>query len=310
MPPSPPWCFDADQRIMGSWHEVAPSATQASQNRQNTVAHWVEKWDYRTFERLWARAQSSWVRILLPIFVQQIRIYNAKRLWDPMEKPSKHLTVFSPETRNIKKLANLTANTKNYGQITLTLNSIQTLFYSYLYYFAEAIVEAWSSKIVWYFYSDISAGSNGNFGGKGGRISECRVCSFWKIVPMHESHKVLSICAKPKHYKNSNGVFDQRSKCWNTLGRFQQSFLWILNVLIIHEFLTAGYLVLWTTVPVSRGFHSIQKLREFVHNKSKTLFRIASHFCTNIEYSHRVRTSIFVEIILWELTPESEYEIS
>ena len=32
---------------------------------------------------------------------------------------SKHLTVFSPETVNIKKLANLTANTKNYRQITL-----------------------------------------------------------------------------------------------------------------------------------------------------------------------------------------------
>ena len=32
---------------------------------------------------------------------------------------SKHLTVFYPETVNIKKLANLTANTKNYRQITL-----------------------------------------------------------------------------------------------------------------------------------------------------------------------------------------------
>ena len=35
------------------------------------------------------------------------------------EEPSKHLTVFPSETVNIKKLANLTANTKNYGQITL-----------------------------------------------------------------------------------------------------------------------------------------------------------------------------------------------
>ena len=35
------------------------------------------------------------------------------------EKPSKHLTVFSPETVNIKNLANLTVNTKNYRQITL-----------------------------------------------------------------------------------------------------------------------------------------------------------------------------------------------
>ena len=40
-------------------------------------------------------------------------------LWGFHEKPSKHLTVFSPETVNIKKLANFTANTKNYGRITL-----------------------------------------------------------------------------------------------------------------------------------------------------------------------------------------------
>ena len=32
------------------------------------------------------------------------------------EKLSKHLTVFSLETVNIKKLANLTANTKNYSK--------------------------------------------------------------------------------------------------------------------------------------------------------------------------------------------------
>ena len=35
------------------------------------------------------------------------------------EGSSKHLTLFSSETENIKKLANLTANTKYYGQTTL-----------------------------------------------------------------------------------------------------------------------------------------------------------------------------------------------
>ena len=35
------------------------------------------------------------------------------------KNPPKHLTVCSPETFKIKKLANLTANTKNFGQITL-----------------------------------------------------------------------------------------------------------------------------------------------------------------------------------------------
>ena len=38
------------------------------------------------------------------------------------EEPSEHLTVFFSETVNIKKLANLTANTKNCGQIT-TVNT-------------------------------------------------------------------------------------------------------------------------------------------------------------------------------------------
>ena len=52
------------------------------------------------------------------------------------------------------------------------------------------------------------------------------------------------------------------------------------------------------------------RLRYFVHNKSKTLFRMASDFRINIDYCHRVRTSIFLQIILWEFTQESEYEFS
>ena len=35
------------------------------------------------------------------------------------KEPSKQLTVFSSETVNVKKLANLIANTKNYEQIKL-----------------------------------------------------------------------------------------------------------------------------------------------------------------------------------------------
>ena len=35
------------------------------------------------------------------------------------QKNSPNMTVFSPETVNSKKLANLTANTKNYRQTTL-----------------------------------------------------------------------------------------------------------------------------------------------------------------------------------------------
>ncbi len=55
--------------------------------------------------------------IIYPIFEEQIRSYNAIFFFH--ENPAKHLLVFFPETVNIKKLANLTANSKNYGQITL-----------------------------------------------------------------------------------------------------------------------------------------------------------------------------------------------
>ena len=72
---------------------------------------WVEKRDHSPFEHR--------LKVHGPNFEEQIRIYNAKRLWLFHEKPSKHLTVFYPETVNNKKMANLTANTKNYRQITL-----------------------------------------------------------------------------------------------------------------------------------------------------------------------------------------------
>ena len=38
----------------------------------------------------------------------------------------------------------------------------------------------------------------------------------------------------------------------------------------------------------------------------QNLFRIASPFWTNIEYSHRIPTSIFVEIIVGELIDTSQ----
>ena len=47
--------------------------------------------------------------------------------------------------------------------------------------------------------------------------------------------------------------------------------------------------------------------REFVHNKCKTLFIISWPFWINIEYSHRVPTLIFVEIIVWELIDTSQW---
>ena len=65
---------------------------------------------------------------------------NAKRLGDS-RKLSKHLTVFSPQTVNIKRLANLTANNKNYGQMAIItklhsnpvrLLTFSTIFFSFV----------------------------------------------------------------------------------------------------------------------------------------------------------------------------------
>ena len=55
------------------------------------------------------------------VFEEQEKIYDVIR----RKKHSKHLTVFFPETVNIKKMAIITANTKKCGQITL--NPIHTL---------------------------------------------------------------------------------------------------------------------------------------------------------------------------------------
>ena len=41
---------------------------------------------------------------------------EVRRLPKMSEERSKHLTLFSLETGNVKKLANLTANSKNYGK--------------------------------------------------------------------------------------------------------------------------------------------------------------------------------------------------
>ena len=78
--------------------------------------------DYRRFPR---RNPKVFAYIFVVIFtcerffsVREILVIHSNLLVF-YEKPSMHLTVFSPETVNIIKLANLTANTKNYGQITL-----------------------------------------------------------------------------------------------------------------------------------------------------------------------------------------------
>ena len=99
-----------------------------------------------------------------------------------------------------------------------------------------------------------------------------------QVVPLNNIYifEDINWSVKPKHCENSLGISaDQSSKCWYTIGRFQWLFYWILNVLIFHEFLTAGYIVFWATVPVSRGAYIMSKPREFVHNKSETIFTLS-----------------------------------
>ena len=92
----------------------------------------------------------------------------------------------------------------------------------------------------------------------------------------------------------SGGFNDRFSGCW---------MYWLFV-----NFLLPGKL-LNNCARESRYFkYNIPKLKEFVQSKSRTSFKIASHFLTNIEFSHRVPTSVFVEIYLWELTTESEYD--
>lgn len=94
-------------------HSMPPSAsTLTTQYSPEYCCEWVEKRDYSycPFEhglKVHWWFEQSWKTMGFP------------------RKLFKHLTVFSPETVNIKKLADLTANTKNCGRITL--NPIQTL---------------------------------------------------------------------------------------------------------------------------------------------------------------------------------------
>ena len=88
--------LDADQRNAASWFEIGHSTPQ------NTDGHGSKKRVCKLLQPFWAQAQSSRV-FFLPIFKEQIRTDNAKRLGGLRENPSKHLTVFFSETVNIKK---------------------------------------------------------------------------------------------------------------------------------------------------------------------------------------------------------------
>ena len=110
-------------------------------------------------------------------------------------------------------------------------------------------------------------------------LCDSRAQFFKNYIP--GSQKFLSLIHQNFHFLCCKTRFVLSTKARNAevlSGGFTDHFSGYLNVLIIHEFLTAGYLGFWRTMPVSRGSYSMPKPREFVHNKSETLFRIASHF--------------------------------
>ena len=91
------------RRIVGSWHEVG---SQCYPGLPRILLHIVSK----TFERLWARAQSSWV-ICSPIFEEQIRICNAKSygtLWGIHKKNLQTLNSIFPGNIKLLKIGQYT----------------------------------------------------------------------------------------------------------------------------------------------------------------------------------------------------------
>ena len=146
-------------------------------------------------------------------------------------------------------------------------------FCSFLYYFAEAIVEAWGSKIGWYVYTYISTGSNGNFGGKTGRIYlTAGYVSFWKIVSV-------------SHTKFERNIVKTRPKIEMLKNSREVSMIILVDIeCIIYSwyFDCRVFNFMNNRARESRFFviYSMPKL-------SKAFFRIASHFWTNIEYPHR-----------------------
>ena len=68
----------------------------------------------------------------------------------------------------------------------------------------------------------LSAGSDGNFGGKTERISDCWANSFFeKNMPVNYTKFGQFVSLQTQDCIKSLGVSDQRSKYSNTLGKFQ-----------------------------------------------------------------------------------------
>ena len=73
--------------------------------------------------RILLRMDRSSLMIFFTHFLRADKNDNGKRPRAFHEKHSQHLNGISPKTVHIKKLANLTADTKHYGQITLNTDS-------------------------------------------------------------------------------------------------------------------------------------------------------------------------------------------
>ena len=80
--------------VKSSWICAIPDRPDVPVS-QNTVAHESKKETTTAFEHR--------LKVHELIFKEQMRIYNAKRLWVFHEKPSKHSKVFSPDKVNIKR---------------------------------------------------------------------------------------------------------------------------------------------------------------------------------------------------------------
>lgn len=145
-----------------------------------------------------------------------------------------------------------------------------------------------SSEIPWHFYMDVKHSHQVGviilLENQKEFLTAGYIYSFlqWRTVPISLTNLCQFVNCKPETLYKIVCCFWPKFKIlkyfWE-VSNHNNLFLWKL---IIYEFLTAGYLDFWTTMTVSRNFYSMLKLREFVHYKTKTLFRIVWYFWTKL----------------------------
>ena len=160
--------------------------------------HWTSGDVFQHFE-LWSERQNCNVSRFIAYNLNHVEVNRElRRFQDPTSSLSiQHRVPFGEKsTPRATAVTQLKCYT---GSLIIPSGGLSSpnaqVFCSYLRYFAEGVVEAWSLKIACYFYTDISADSHGILVKKREEFqADCWVCSFHRA---RKSHKLCTICAKP-----------------------------------------------------------------------------------------------------------------